>query len=178
MNIFEKLLGSLHLNLFARTKSPSQSNALKAKNSEIGTVQQAGRDINNFVENPQRPRILVDGGFTVSGSSQGNSIAFHPANIGDTAAVDVQWNLSADDWEGTTPEDLCNKLGVNEKSRGVQYWYNEQEIFRRKLVKPKMVFTYKDVQGNVFRSGNFITQDERADGNFNIHSRPGSYFEL
>lgn len=47
MNLFEKLLGALHLNFLNRKNSPAQKNTVKAKNSSIGTLQQAGRDIYN-----------------------------------------------------------------------------------------------------------------------------------
>jgi len=60
MNFFEKLLGALHLNFLNRSKSPSQKNLVKAKNTSIGSLQQAGGDILNVrQEKVEAPMIEI-----------------------------------------------------------------------------------------------------------------------
>lgn len=67
MNIFEKLLGALHLNFLNRNNSPSQKNIVKTKNSPIDTLQQAGGDIYNIKqERTDAPMIEVSPDSSVS----------------------------------------------------------------------------------------------------------------
>lgn len=185
MNLFEKFLGALHLNFlndfFKRENSPSHSASLKMKDSTVGALQQAGRDIKtyNFGQKARRPQIDLENGFTVSGGPKGNKITFQVTNIGDESAVDIKWYITADDASETgEPMDLIHKLTPGEESSEVRYYYNNTEIFRRELKGLKIVFLYKDAEGNVFKSGRLIKQTRRADGNFNIYSQPGDYIKI
>jgi len=47
MNLFEKILGALHLNFLNRKNSPSQRNVVQIRNSSSESIQQAGGDIYN-----------------------------------------------------------------------------------------------------------------------------------
>ncbi len=47
MHLLDKILGTLHLDMWNRKHSPSQTNAVKVKKSSVRKIQQAGRDIVN-----------------------------------------------------------------------------------------------------------------------------------
>lgn len=123
-----------------------------------------------------RPKIDLARSFSVSGGSGGNEITFQIKNGGGNPAVDVKFRLSSDETE-TPPVDIDHNISPGGTSREIHYRYTDTEFFREKLSSPRILFFYKDPEGNEFTSGRFIFQTPRGDGNFNIHSRPGDYFD-
>ena len=123
-----------------------------------------------------RPRIDLVRGFTVSGGYRGNEISFQIKNDGGSPAVDVKFRLQSEEAE-TPLMEIAHSISMGEPSHEILYRYTDTDFFRRELNQPRITFFYKDPEGNEFVSGRYILQDLRADGNFNIHSRPGRYFE-
>jgi hypothetical protein len=125
----------------------------------------------------QRPRIDLTHNFTVSGSGEGNFIEFQVKNDGATAALDIQAELIADGDIATGKIDITHSLSPQKESGNIRYRYTDTDFFQKKLDNPCIVFTYRTANGQNFSSGRKLIQDTRADGRFNIHSRPGEYFE-
>lgn len=122
-----------------------------------------------------RPKIDLVQGFTVSGGSSGNEIMFRVKNDGGNPAIDVKFRLSSDEIE-IPLIDIDHNISPGGTSREIRYRYTDTGFFRKELSSPRIIFSYKDPEGNEFTSGRYISQMSRADGNFNIHSRPGDYF--
>ncbi|MEK7639503.1 MAG: hypothetical protein AAB388_05070 [Patescibacteria group bacterium] len=75
MNVFEKLLGALHLNFLNRTNSPSQK--IQLANAPVETIQQAGRDIVNANPTTSPPAIEVSHQSAVSNLDRYNQVNIH-----------------------------------------------------------------------------------------------------
>ncbi|MFA6548245.1 MAG: hypothetical protein WCT11_04930 [Candidatus Magasanikbacteria bacterium] len=137
-----------------------------------GRIQQAGRDI--VYTHSQRPKIDLDGDMPVSGGQAGKWINFRIVNIGNDSAVDIKYFLSYDD----TKTELFNaysKLIPNEKTRNFEFYYQDSDIFKRKVENLKINFVYKDTDGHSFQSGRNLSQNKRADGNYDINGYIGDY---
>lgn len=124
-----------------------------------------------------RPRLDVAENFTVSGGPDGNHVIFEIKNTGDKPAVDIEFSFEAEEVEEKQGTQVQHLLAPGEKTHAVDYNYGATPFFKSELKKPRLTFRYKDQDGNVFSSGRLIQQTKRADGNYNIHSRPADYFE-
>lgn len=125
----------------------------------------------------QRPRVDLVRNFTVSGSGEGNFIEFQVKNDGVTAALDVKAELIADAGIAAGKIDITHNLSPQKESGNIRYRYTDTDFFQKKLDNPRIIFTYRMANGQNFSSGRKLIQDTRADGRFNIHGRPGEYFE-
>lgn len=123
-----------------------------------------------------RPRIDLKDGLSVSGGSNGNHILFQVKNNGVNTAENLECYLSADGVQ-TESQLISKRLSANQESSLISYRYTDTPFFKSKVEAGKIIFTYKDSDGFSFRSSRSITQDHRADGNWNIHAGQGEYFE-
>ncbi len=126
----------------------------------------------------QRPQLDLAQNFTVTGGSEGNFIEFQVKNDGAVTALDIQAELIADGSVTSGKIDIIHNLSPQEESRRIVYRYTDTDFFQKNLDNPRIIFTYRAANGQQFSSGRKIIQDTRADGRFNIHSKPGEYFEV
>lgn len=141
---------------------------------KIRTTREAIEELPN---SEQRPRIDLVSNFSVSGSSEGNFIQFQVKNDGSVTALDIQAELVADGDVSAGKIDVTHNLSPQKESGAIGYRYTDTAFFQKELNNPRIIFTYRAANGESFSSGRRIIQVPRADGQFNIHSRPGEYFE-
>lgn len=182
LSLLGKICDHLGISLNFLNRENSPSNKLSVRDSSVGSVQQAGRDIHNTiiasdVRGQDRPQIDIDqwGG---TGGPDGFSIEFYAKNIGNIAAIDVNVELVAEDLQNSVQlGSVANSIMSNQSSRLIMYRYDSTDFFKRVLKNPCIVFKYKSADGREFMSGRNIVQESRADGRFNIHTKsPTAYF--
>lgn len=100
-------------------------------------------------------------------------------NNGSGSAIDIKCFLCADGLECVNFANI-ERLNPNEESRNsLGYRYSDISFFTQPLNNLRVVFEYKNRNGFKFTSGRYLTQTQRADGNYNINSSPlGDYFEM
>lgn len=183
ITILGKICDKLGLSFSFLNRDHSPSNKVVIKDSTVGKVQQAGRDINNVTithnrQSNNRPQIDVEqwGG---TGGPDGTSIEFYLNNIGSETGVDVHPELVADDLTDSIKlSEPISSIAPAKLSRGLQYRYDGTDFFNRVLKNPRIVFRYKSANGRSFMSGRNVVQESRADGRFNIHTKaPITYFD-
>jgi len=121
------------------------------------------------------PILDIEGSFAVSGGPDGQSIGFQAKNIGDSPAMDIVCWFVADEGNIAKIEGISHRLSPNETSLINNFIYSHTIIPDRIFPGLKIIFEYKDLKGNTFKTGRLIKQDLRADGKFNLHSRPGEF---
>ncbi len=152
------------------------SKFIKADSDEYLTLTTDGVRYMDAHVSQGRPRIDLKDGLSVSGGHNGNHIIFQVKNNGKNTAVNLEFYLSADGIQ-TDPQVIKEKLIAGQESSLVSYRYTDTPFFKSKVENGKIIFTYKDSGGFSFLSGQSITQDNRDDGNWNLHGGSGKYFE-
>ena len=148
------------------------------KDSQVGMMQQSVGDVNNHITIFQgkhldgRPQIDTEqwGG---SGGPEGVSLDFYLRNIGNETAMDVEIELVADDLQNSIKlPDTIQRIDAGHLSRDIHCKYGDTDFFTRSLKNPRIVFRYNSFDGYKQESGRHIIQERRADGRFNIHTKP------
>ncbi len=124
----------------------------------------------------ERPLVALNGNLGVDRGPDGNHILISAKNYGKEPALDVNYYLSSDDGSKSDKAIISNAISPNESKDGRPYRYNDTDFFKKKLLNPRIIFSYKGPNGESYTSGNYLTQDDRADGFYNIHSTPGQFF--
>ncbi len=157
-----------------RNNSPSNKSKVVLKDSSVGTLQQAQTITNTY--NQTRPRIDIQG-YGGSGSGDDTYVDFGVKNDGSEAAIDVQVEFVADDFEGGKFN--ITNLSPNQPPRSLIYHYHNTDFYKREVKNPRIVFRYKSADGRSFVARRKITQARRASGVYDIHKPEclGAYFE-
>ncbi|MCB9815824.1 hypothetical protein H6786_00375 [Candidatus Nomurabacteria bacterium] len=124
----------------------------------------------------KRPKLDLETNFSVSGSSAGNFLKFKVKNDGEESAVDVKAIFVADG-EEVEKISVAHSISPTQCSPEINYRYTDTMLFNSQISDARVKFEYKDRAGNTYLSGRKLIQNDRADGRFNIQSRPGDYFE-
>jgi hypothetical protein len=127
-------------------------------------------------ENQKRPHLDLETHFSVSSNSEGNFLKFKVKNDGNESAVDVKAIFTSSSGE-IGRIDVAHNISPNQTSSEINYRYTDTPLFRESLTSPQIKFISKSREGRYFVSGRTLIQDSRADGNHNIQSKPGDYFE-
>ncbi|PLX25940.1 hypothetical protein C0580_01085 [Candidatus Parcubacteria bacterium] len=141
--------------------------------------QQAGRDIINHLPQKNKPILDLDRNMVVSGGPTGNCIRFEIVNIGDSTAIDIKYYFSYNYNEIDRSTEIyvaSNKLIPKEKTHTIEFQYRDDDIFKKEVKNLKINFKYKDTENKIYHSGRNLTQEKRADGNFNINGSLQSFF--
>jgi hypothetical protein len=170
-----KRLTDYHLSIGDTNRSEVKTNLTRELDSGIRAALEL--PIQSKSTKKERPLIVLNRNFVVMGGLDGNHIIVYAKNVGKETAIDVKYHLASDDSVSSQEVLLSHTMSPNETKEGTPYRYTETDLFRKKLLNPKIVFTYKDPDGEIYTSGNFITQDNRADGFYNILGTPGEMFK-
>jgi hypothetical protein len=121
------------------------------------------------------PIIDIEGSFIVSGGSEGQTVGFQAKNIGNSPAVDIVCWFVSDEGNIARIEGIAHRLSPDEKSMVSNFTYSHTLISEREFPGLKILFEFKDIKGNILKTGRLVKQDSRADGKYNIHSYPGEF---
>ncbi len=127
-------------------------------------------------QDQMRPHLDLESNFSVSSNGDGNFLTFRVKNDGDESAVDVQAVFTSSIGE-IGRIDVAHNISPNQTSSEIIYRYTDTPLYRENLINPQIRFVSRSRSGRDFVSGRTLIQNTRADGNYNIQSRPGDYFE-
>jgi len=116
-----------------------------------------------------RPQVNLASNLGTVGSPKGTFLVFQISNDGKSPAIDIKFSLKSKEFE-TIQDMIIDRLAPGQSFSMSGYDYTDTDFFKRKLTLPRIVFSYKDNEDNPFHLVRDITQDLRADGNFNIRS--------
>ncbi|MBP6979990.1 hypothetical protein KBB41_03030 [Candidatus Curtissbacteria bacterium] len=145
--------------------------------SEAYKLNPAGiRFMDSFVRK-NKPEIDITS-LAHSGGHRGQELTgLRLINNGPCAAIGIKCYLCADGLESINFANI-DRLNSNEESKAsLGFVYSNTPFFTEVLKELRIEFRYKNKDGFAFISGRYLSQQERADGNFNILNAPlGEYF--
>lgn len=139
-------------------------------------IEDAGiRFMDSFIRN-NKPEIDITS-LVVSGGPMGQEITgLRLVNNGVVSAIDIKCFLCANE-VGKFSIGNVERINPNEESRNsLGFHYSNTPFSQRLLKNLRVICEYKNKDGFNFVSGRELSQEKRADGNYNISAQRGDYF--
>lgn len=141
----------------------------------IRTTREAIEDISaesfTTVTPTKKPIIDFTNGFSHMSNGHGRKIQFKLVNSGDASAYDIEINITSDEEASMekerSPFRVASLLPAA-ISGSLEMTYSYLGVAKTILSNPRITFTYKDADGNRFESARALSQDLRADNEFDI----------
>jgi hypothetical protein len=126
----------------------------------------------------ERPMIDIKDNFVVSSGSDGCYIRVKAINIGKEPAHDLKCRLESGDGKCFSAEKkIASLLVPSGVAPAIDYKYSDSDFFNRLIDRPRIIFNYKDIDGNSYVSGRNIVQKQRDDKRYNIDGEYGDFFK-
>ncbi|OGY88873.1 MAG: hypothetical protein A2677_02175 [Candidatus Komeilibacteria bacterium RIFCSPHIGHO2_01_FULL_52_14] len=155
----------------------NDSRFLKIEGSDY-VIKDAGiRFMDSFLRK-NKPEIDVSS-LAISGGPRGQEITgLRLVNNGAASAIGIRCFICADGLQKINIGNI-ERINPNEESRNsLGFNYSNTPLSQELLKHLKIICEYKNKDGFNFASGRTLSQEKRADGNYNISGHRGDYFEI
>lgn len=155
----------------------NDSRFLKIEGNDY-VIKDAGiRFMDSFIRN-NKPEIDIISLATSSGPRGQEITGLRLVNNGVASAIGIKCFICADDMQKINIGNI-ERINSNEESRNSLGFNYSNTLLSQELLKNlRIICEYKNKDGFNFASGRTLSQEKRADGNYNISTQRGDYFEI